>query len=138
MCSIGQILRNSGRIIAGMLSKVTKLASIAALLSSFLWSFLARGQVWSVQVGGYLELLVLVVSITALMVVAETLLAQKYLWAIGFLAIAVLFNPVVPIRVSRPTFLLLDSFCIIGFVLAITVLKIDLDEDLLLRTSGRY
>jgi hypothetical protein len=67
------------------------------------------------------------------MVVAETLLAQKYLWAIGFLAIAVLFNPVVPIRVSRPTFLVLDAFCIVAFVRAVTVLKIGLGDDSPLR-----
>lgn len=105
-----------------MLAKAMKLVSIAALLLSFLWCFLAGDQVWSVQVGGCLEVLVLVVWATALMVAAQTVLAHKYFWAAGFAAIAVLFNPVTPIRLSRPAFLILDSLCILAFVCAVAVL----------------
>lgn len=60
-----------------MSAKAVKLVSIAALLLSFLWCFLAGDQVWSVQVGGYLEALVLVVWASALMVAPQTVLAHK-------------------------------------------------------------
>ena len=66
-----------------MLAKAMKSISIAALLLSFLWCFFARDQVWSVQVGGYLEVLVLVVWATALMVAAQTVLAHKYFLGSG-------------------------------------------------------
>jgi hypothetical protein len=106
-----------------VVGKALKSVSIAALLASFLWSFFAKGQVWSVQTGGYLEVLALIVWVTALMVVAQTALARRYFWAVGFVAIAALFNPIIPIRLSRPVFLTLDSFCTLAFVFAVTVLK---------------
>jgi hypothetical protein len=105
------------------MSKAMKSVSIVALLGSLAWCLFARDQMWSVQEGGYLELLALAVWFTALIVVAQTVLTRKYFWAAGFVAIAVLFNPVAPIRLSRLTFLILDSFCILAFVLAVAVLR---------------
>lgn len=105
-----------------MLAKAMKSVSIVGLLLSFLWSFFERDRVWSVQVGGYLELLVLAVWATAIMVVAQTILAHKYFWAIGFVAVAVLFNPISPLTLSRSTFLIVDSVCILAFVLSLAVL----------------
>ena len=106
-----------------MLLKAMKSASIVGLFFSFLWSFFGREPVWSVQVGGYLELIVLAVWATALMVVAQTVLAHKYFWAVGFVAIAVLFNPVAPLTISRLIFLILDPVCILAFVLSIVALR---------------
>jgi hypothetical protein len=114
--------------------KAMKSVSIAALLGSLVWRLFARDQMWSVQVGGYLELLALVVWFTALIVVAQTVLTQKYFWAAGFVSIAVLFNPVAPIRLSRLTFLILDSFCILAFVLAMAVLQTEPKRDLAFRS----
>ncbi len=57
------------------------------------------------------------------MVVAQTILAHKYFWAVGFVAIAVLFNPFVPLTISRSTFLILDPVCILAFVVSIAVLR---------------
>jgi hypothetical protein len=105
-----------------MIAKAMKSVSIVGLFLSFLWSFFGREPVWSVQVGGYLELIVLVVWATALMVVVQTILDHQYFWAIGFVAIAVLFNPFVPLTISRSTFLILDPVCILAFVLSIAVL----------------
>ena len=106
-----------------MLTKAMKSVSIVALFLAFLWSFFGREPVWSVQVGGYLELIVLAVWVTALMVVAQTVLAHKYFWAVGFIAIAVLFNPFAPLTISRLTFLILDPVCILAFVLSMAVLR---------------
>jgi Family of unknown function (DUF6804) len=100
-----------------------KLVSIAAFLLSFLWCFLAKDQAWSVQVRGYLEVLVLAVWATALIRVAQTILAHKYFWAVGFVSIAVMFNPIVLLTISRSTFLVLDSICISAFVLSLAVLR---------------
>jgi hypothetical protein len=108
-----------------MLAKAMKSVSIVGLMLSFLWSFLGRDRLWSVQVGGYLELLVLVVWATAIMVVAQTILARKYFWAMGFVAVAVLFNPISPLTISRSTFLILNSICILAFVLSLAVLRTD-------------
>jgi hypothetical protein len=104
------------------MAKVMKYVAIAGLLLSFFWSFFERDRLWSVQVGGYLELLVLAVWATAIMVVAQTIIAHKYYWAAGFVAVAVLFNPISPLTISRPTFLVLDSVCILAFVLSLAVL----------------
>jgi hypothetical protein len=106
-----------------MMAKIMKYVSIVGLLLSFFWSFFERDRVWTVQVGGYLELLVLAVWATAIMVVAQTIIAHKYYWAAGFVAVAVLFNPISPLTISRPTFLILDSVCILAFVLSLAVLR---------------
>jgi hypothetical protein len=112
-----------------MLAKAMKSVSIVGLFFSFLWSFFGREPVWSVQVGGYLELVMLAVWATALMVVAQTILAHKYFWAVGFVAIAVLFNPFAPLTISRSTFLILDTVCILAFVLSIAVLRTEWKRD---------
>ncbi len=106
-----------------MLPKVMKSVSIVGLSFSFLWSFFGREPIWSVQVGGYLELVMLAVWATALMVVAQTILAHKYFWAVGFVPIVVLFNPFAPLTISRSTFLILNPVCILAFVLSMAVLR---------------
>ena len=102
---------------------IMKLISIAALLLSFLWSFTARQEAWSVQVGGYLELLVIAVFATALVVVAQAARAHKYFWAAGFVAVVLLFNPFVPVTLSPKAFLWLDSACILMFLVSFVAFK---------------
>ena len=79
-----------------MLTKIMKWASIALLLPALFWRSSAS----------YHLVLELVVCMGALLVVVQAVRAHKYFWATGFLAIALLFNPVVPIGASRSTFLL--------------------------------
>lgn len=105
-----------------MFAKAMKSVSIVAMLLSFLWCYFGRDQAWSVQVGGYLEVLVLLVWLTAVMVVVQAVFTHEYLWAVGFVAIAVLFNPIAPLTLSRSTFLILDSICIFVFVLSMALL----------------
>jgi hypothetical protein len=97
--------------------------SVLALLLGFLWNLPAFHQEWSVRDGGYLELLNMVVCLTALLVVAQTFRAHKYFWAAGFVAIAVLFNPIVPVTLSRKVFLCLDSVCMMTFLVSLALWK---------------
>ncbi len=106
-----------------MLMRIMKWVSIAALLLSFAWSSSTPNQDWSAGVGGYLELLVIVVFVTSILVVTQAARAGKYFWAAGFLPIAVLFNPVVPIALSRGVFLWLDWVCIAAFLLSLAAVK---------------
>lgn len=104
-----------------MYSKAVKLVSIAAFFLMFIWWFAAKSQLWSVGDGGYMELLALAAFSAALLLVAQTALGGKYFWTVAFAAVAVLFNPVAPLTLSRTTFLALDAVCIWFFILSLTL-----------------
>jgi hypothetical protein len=104
-----------------MYTKAVKLVSIAAFFLMFLWWFAAKSQLWSVGDGGYMELLALAAFLAALLLVAQTALGGKYFWAAAFAAIAVLFNPIAPLTLSRTTFLVLDGFCLWALSLSLTL-----------------
>ena len=63
------------------------------------------------------------ICVSALMVVAQAWREGKYVWAAGFAAIAVLFNPAVPVAISRTAFLWVDALCIATFLVSLAVLK---------------
>jgi hypothetical protein len=71
-----------------MHTQVMKWVSIAALLLAVVF--------WNSGANFQLELK-LVVSVAAAVVLIQAFQAKKYRWAAGFLAIALLFNPVVPV-----------------------------------------
>jgi hypothetical protein len=96
-----------------MLTKIMKWVSIAALLLAALWRSSASYQV----------LLQVVVCVTALLVVTQAIRTRKYLWVPGFVAIAVLFNPVVPVSLSRKTLLWLDWVCLMTFLISLAALR---------------
>ena len=102
-----------------MITRIMKGISVLALLLGFLWNLPAFHQEWSVRDGGYLELLNMVVCLTALLVVAQAFRERKYFWVTGFVAIAVLFNPIVPVTLSRKMFLFLDSICVVTFLISL-------------------
>ena len=104
-----------------MYTKAVKLVSIATFFLMFLWWFAAKSQLWSAGDGGYMELLALATFLAALLLVAQTALGGKYFWAVAFAAIALLFNPVAPLTLSRTTFLVLDAFCIWVLSLSLTL-----------------
>ena len=54
----------------------------------------------------------------ALLVVAQAWRAQKYFWAAGFVAIAVVFNPVLDLTLSPPVFTGLAWISIAAFLLS--------------------
>jgi hypothetical protein len=69
-------------------TQITKWFSIAALLLALLF--------WGSAMTYQLELN-LVVCFAGIIVLIQALQARKYPWAAGFLAIVLLFNPVVPV-----------------------------------------
>jgi len=106
-----------------MLTAIMKLVSIVVLLLGFFGNLPVGSQEWSVRNGGYLELFNMLVCLSALLVVAEGFRGHKYFWASGFVAIAVLFNPIVPVTLPRKMFLGLDSVCILTFLVSLALSK---------------
>jgi len=106
-----------------MLTAIMKWVSIAVLLLGLFENLPVGSQEWSVRNGGYLELFNMLVCLSALLVVAEGFRRRKYFWASGFVAIAVLFNPIVPVTLSRQMFLGLDSVCILTFLVSLALSK---------------
>jgi uncharacterized protein DUF6804 len=96
-----------------MLTKIMKWVSLAALMLALLWRSSA----------GLLIAVELVVSVGALLVVAQALRARKYVWGAGFMAIAVLFNPVAPFALSRTMFLSLVLITMSAFLASMAALK---------------
>jgi len=99
-----------------MLVKIMKWVSIAALLLTALFRRSAAN---------YQPLLDFVVCMGAIVVVQQQAVrAKKYLWAAGFLVIAVLFNPIVPVpKPSGNLSLLMVSVCIATFAISLVALK---------------
>ena len=96
-----------------MLTLIMKWISSAALLLAGVGFFTAN----------YQAILEFVICVSGLLVLSQAVRAGKYFWAAGFLAIAMLFNPVVPIVLSRKTFLWLDWVCLMTFMISLAVLK---------------
>ena len=96
-----------------MFTKLMKWLSIMAL---FLGAFLNSSE--SFRIG-----LEMVVCVAALVVATQAFRIGKYFWGIGFTAIAVLFNPAVPIVPSHKAFLLLDVVCIGAFLVSLAALQ---------------
>lgn len=96
-----------------MLTKVAKWASVAVLL---LAALRLPSEVFQV-------LLQSVVCVSGFLVATQAVRAGKYVWAAGFVAIAVVFNPVVPLLLSRRTFIWLDLVSLMTFLISLAFLK---------------
>jgi hypothetical protein len=96
-----------------MLTKIMKWTSIALLLPVLFWQ----------AHEGYLLAMQLLVTTGAILVAWEGYRSEKQVWAIGFIAIAVLFNPFQPLMFSRATFLLVNLISIATFLASLVVLK---------------
>ena len=77
----------------------------------------------------------IVVCVSGLLVVTQALRASKYFWATGFLAVAVLFNPIVPLPLSGNAFLLLEWVCLAAFLASLAVLRMQPTLSILSITS---
>ena len=95
-----------------MITKIIKMVAIAALLMAILPQSAKASQV----------ALESVVCVCSLAVLWEAARARKYIWLAGFGAAAILFNPVVPVALSRKTFLWLDLASILMFLTSLAVL----------------
>ncbi len=98
-----------------MFATIMKSVSIAALLLA--------ATSWR-SAPNYQLLLDFVVCMGAIVVVMQAVRARRYLWTAAFVAIAVLFNPVVP--VPRPTgdlFFLMIFICLAAFAISLAAWK---------------
>ena len=93
-----------------MLTKTMKWVSVTMLLLALFWPPLLNHHV-------ALEILI---CLSALLVVTQAWSAGKYFWAAGFVAVAVLFNPIVPPALSRQAFFWLELVCLAAFLLSLT------------------
>lgn len=64
-----------------------------------------------------------IVCVGAGLVFVQAMGESKRLWAAGFFGIAVLFNPIVPVALSRGIFLWLDAACLTMFLVSLALLK---------------
>jgi len=99
-----------------MPTKVMKWGSIAALL--------VLAALNSHSLADYRTILAaLVVFAGAIVVLVQSTSRGKYLWAMAFLAVGVLFNPVLPIMLSRNTFVMLEMVSLVLFAASLAALK---------------
>lgn len=96
-----------------MFTKLMKWLSIATLLLAMFWRFSV----------GYQILLQFLVCASAVMVMLQAAVARKYFWALVFVAVAVLFNPVLPVALSGKAFPLVNLSCLAMFAVSLGVLK---------------
>jgi Family of unknown function (DUF6804) len=96
-----------------MFTKIMKFVCAGVLLLTAFW----------VATPGVKILLDIVICVGALMVAMQAVARSKHLWAGGFVVIAVLFNPVLPIALSRNVFFVLDVTCLLAFLISLETLK---------------
>ncbi len=96
-----------------MFTKITKFVCAGALLLTAFW----------VATPGVKIVLDILICVGAITVATEAVARPKYVWAAGFAAIAVLFNPIMPLVLSRNVFLVLDLACLLTFLISLETLK---------------
>jgi hypothetical protein len=95
-----------------MFITVTKWFSIASLIAAFFDSDVANR-----------PLLMLVIFAGAILVTAQVVRARVYMWASGFVLLAVLFNPFTTIAFSSTVLRWLEIVCIASFLVSLWILR---------------
>ncbi len=96
-----------------MFTKIMKLVCASVLLVTAFW----------VASPGVMILLDILICVGAITVATEAVARPKYLWAAGFVAISLLFNPIEPVALSRDVFFVLDVACLLAFLISLETLK---------------
>jgi membrane-bound ClpP family serine protease len=96
-----------------MLTKIMKWVCIGVLLLAMV----------RIPTTSYQVLLEILICVGALLVVAQAFREGKYFWVAGFTTIAVIFNPIIPVTLSRKTFLWLDAACLMAFLVSFAAFK---------------
>jgi hypothetical protein len=96
-----------------MFTKMMKWLSIVVLLPAVFWQPSANYQLG----------LQFVVCVGATLVALQAVRSEKYVWAIGFVGIAMLFNPFQPLTFSRAMFLSLGWVSVATFLVSLATLK---------------
>jgi len=94
-------------------TKTMKWVCITALLTALLWCPLESSVL----------LLQFIVCVGFLLLAVKAVRTSKYFWGAGFVAIAMLFNPVALVARSRNSFLWLDVMCLATFMAALAAVK---------------
>ena len=96
-----------------MLTQIMKwIAAVALVVAVFSWHSPL-----------YLKMAVqFIVCMGAGLVFVQAISEKKRLWAVGFLGVAVLFNPVVPVALPRGIFLWFDAVCLTLFLFSLVFL----------------
>lgn len=100
-----------------MLTKIMKWSSIAAVL--LLLILLPRHAYANYST----VLAAFIVWAGSVVVLVQAVHLRKYVWMSLFLVVAVFFNPVVPVVLSRTAFIALDSATLVMFLLSLAALK---------------
>jgi hypothetical protein len=101
---------------AAMPTKLMKWGSIAALLVLVALNSRSLADYRTV-------LAALVVFAGSIVVLVQSTSRGKYLWAMAFLSVGVLFNPVLPIMLPRNTFVMLELVSLVLFAVSLAALK---------------
>jgi len=96
-----------------MFTKVTKVVAALALLVGL----------FSHSAADHRKLIFTVVWIAALVVLTQAFYRSSYFWAAVFLAMACLFNPILPVALPASMGLLLEMAGAILFMIALAVLR---------------
>jgi Family of unknown function (DUF6804) len=96
-----------------MFTKTMKVVCVAALMLMAFWQASA----------GVAVMLDILICVGAMTVATQALSRPNYLWTTGFVLITVLFNPVVPVVLSRNIFFVLDLTCLLAFLISLEALK---------------
>jgi len=96
-----------------MFTKTMKVVCVAALMLMAFWQASAGAEI----------VLDILICVGAMTVATQAVARPKYIWTAGFVLIAVLFNPIMPVGLSRNIFFVLDLACLLAFLLSLEALK---------------
>ena len=96
-----------------MFTKTMKVVCVAALMLMAFWQASAGAEF----------VLDILICVGAMTVATQAVSRPNYIWTTGFVLIAVLFNPVVPVVLSRNIFFVLDLTCLLAFLISLEALK---------------
>lgn len=96
-----------------MFTRIMKVACVVALLLMAFWQASAGVEI----------VLDILICVGAMTVATQAVARPKYGWTTGFVLIAVLFNPIMPVGISRDMFLILDLACMLAFLISLETLK---------------
>ena len=95
-----------------MFTKILKVITVAGLLIALFW-----------RSPNYEVLLSFLVCVAALVVVSQAIQSRNFIWIAVFLAVCALFNPVLPVTMSRNVHLTANLVCAGLFASSLLLLK---------------
>jgi hypothetical protein len=97
-----------------MLTTMMKWSSLLALAGALFF--------WRAN-GGYAIFLQFVICGSACLVAFQAVQARRHLWAVAFVGLAIVFNPLMVISLSRSMFVSINVLCFAMFLTSLKALK---------------